>query len=174
MSETTLPYTPNEPPFEKGIYLVCYKGTSILDKLIRIAKANSPYYQDSRRELNQEIEKAYTHVGLWIVEDTISTLPEEIEYMACREDAGVMEYTEPSTDIDLYKLNLETVDTTIIQEFFEVTQYTRGSMITDMGYAFLAHPNTLGSVEWVARALNLAFPKKYTITRLVEFTQLTE
>ncbi len=162
------------PPYSKGHYLVCYKGNSILDKLIKIVKKHSPFFQDPKKELNQEIEQLYTHVGILILPEDIDDLPSEVTYLACREDAGVMEYTEPRKDIDVYKINLETVDTEVIEYFFNRTQYLHGSMITDMGYRHLAHPGTLGSVDWVAMALNLAFPKKYTITRLIEFSQLKE
>lgn len=167
-------YKPALPPYSKGHYLVCYKGNSILDKLIKIVKKHSPFFQDPNKELNQEIEQLYTHVGILILPEDISDLPKEVTYLACREDAGVMEYTEPREDIDIYKINLETVDTEVIQYFFNRTQYLHGSMITDMGYRHLAHSGTLGSVDWVAMALNLAFPKKYTITRLIEFSQMKE
>ena len=167
-------YKPALPPYSKGHYLVCYKGNSILDKLIKIVKKHSPFFQDPNKELNQEIEQLYTHVGILILPEDINDLPKEVTYLACREDAGVMEYTEPRKDIDVYKINLKTVDTEVIEYFFNRTQYLHGSMITDMGYRHLAHPGTLGSVDWVAMALNLAFPKKYTITRLIEFSQLEE
>lgn len=167
-------YKPALPPYSKGYYLVCYKGNSILDKLIKIVKKHSPFFLDPTKELNQEIEQLYTHVGILVLPEDISDLPKEVTYLACREDAGVMEYTEPREDIDIYKINLETVDTEVIQYFFNRTQYLHGSMITDMGYRHLAHPGTLGSVDWVAMALNLAFPKKYTITRLIEFSQMKE
>lgn len=167
-------YKPALPPYPKGYYLVCYKGNSILDKLIKIVKKHSPFFQDINKELNQEIEQLYTHVGILILPEDVDDLPKEVTYLACREDAGVMEYTEPREDIDIYKINLETVDTEVIQYFFNRTQYLHGSMITDMGYRHLAHPGTLGSVDWVAMALNLAFPKKYTITRLIEFSQMKE
>lgn len=165
---------PALPPYSKGYYLVCYKGNSILDKLIKIVKKHSSFFQDPNKELNQEIEQLYTHVGILILPEDVDDLPSDVTYLACREDAGVMEYTEPRKDIDVYKINLKTVDTEVVEYFFNRTQYLHGSMITDMGYRHLAHPGTLGSVDWVAMALNLAFPKKYTITRLIEFSQLEE
>lgn len=155
------------------IYLVCNKGnTSIFDKLIKIIKQHSTEHIPKHKEIDPEIEKKYTHVGLC----QLNTIPTEgtITYYACREDAGVMEYTESVEDLDLYKINLNTVDWEVINNFYNNSWIREGSMITDMGYPLLAKPHTMGSVEWVAVALNLAFPKKYSITKLINFAQLEE
>ena len=123
--------------------------------------------------LSKILNSDYTHVGLWIVPQDMP-VPEEITYYACREDAGVMEYTEAYTDVDLYKINMPTVKPSHIEKFFEKTQYKRGSMIGDMGYRHLMHEGSMSSVEWVAAALNLAFPCKYTINKLIDFANLEE
>lgn len=123
--------------------------------------------------LSKILNSDYTHVGLWVVPENMP-VPEEITYYACREDAGVMEYTEAYTDVDLYKINMPTVKPSHIEKFFEKTQYKRGSMIGDMGYRHLMHEHSMSSVEWVAAALNLAFPCKYTINKLVDFANLEE
>lgn len=123
--------------------------------------------------LSKILNSDYTHVGLWIVPQDMP-VPEEITYYACREDAGVMEYTEAYTDVDLYKINMPTVKPSHIEKFFEKTQYKRGSMIGDMGYRHLMHEGSMSSVEWVASALNLAFPCKYTINKLIDFANLEE
>ena len=123
--------------------------------------------------LSKILNSDYTHVGLWVVPENIP-IPKEITYYACREDAGVMEYTEAYTDVDLYKINMPTVKPCHVEKFFEKTQYKRGSMIGDMGYRHLMHEHSMSSVEWVAAALNLAFPCKYTINKLIDFANLEE
>ena len=123
--------------------------------------------------LSKILNSDYTHVGLWIVPEN-TPIPEEITYYACREDAGVMEYTEAYTDVDLYKINMPTVKPYHVEKFFEKTRYMRGSMIGDMGYRHLMHEHSMSSVEWVAAALNLAFPCKYTINKLIDFANLEE
>ena len=85
-----------------------------------------------------------------------------------------MEYTEAYTDVDLYKINMPTVKPYHVEKFFEKTRYKRGSMIGDMGYRHLMHEHSMSSVEWVAAALNLAFPCKYTINKLIDFANLEE
>ena len=123
--------------------------------------------------LSKILNSDYTHVGLWIVPEN-TPIPEEITYYACREDAGVMEYTEAYTNVDLYKINMPTVKPYHVEKFFEKTRYMRGSMIGDMGYRHLMHEHSMSSVEWVAAALNLAFPCKYTINKLIDFANLEE
>ena len=123
--------------------------------------------------LSKILNSDYTHVGLWVVPENTS-IPEEITYYACREDAGVMEYTEAYTDVDLYKINMPTVKPYHVEKFFEKTRYMHGSMIGDMGYRHLMHEHSMSSVEWVAAALNLAFPRKYTINKLIDFANLEE
>ena len=123
--------------------------------------------------LSKILNSDYTHVGLWIVPAN-TPIPEEITYYACREDAGVMEYTEAYTDVDLYKINMPTVKPCHVEKFFEKTRYMHGSMIGDMGYRHLMHEHSMSSVEWVAAALNLAFPCKYTINKLIDFANLEE
>ena len=123
--------------------------------------------------LSKILNSDYTHVGLWVVPENMP-VPEEITYYACREDAGVMEYTEAYTDVDLYKINMPTVKPNHVEKFFEKTRYKRGSMIGDMGYRHLMHEHSMSSVEWVAAALNLAFPCKYTINKLIDFANLEE
>ena len=123
--------------------------------------------------LSKILNSDYTHVGLWIVPEN-TPIPKEITYYACREDAGVMEYTEAYTDVDLYKINMPTVKPYHVEKFFEKTRYMRGSMIGDMGYRHLMHEHSMSSVEWVAAALNLAFPCKYTINKLIDFANLEE
>lgn len=123
--------------------------------------------------LSRILNSDYTHVGLWVVPENIP-IPKEITYYACREDAGVMEYTEAYTDVDLYKINMPTVKPYHVKKFFEKTRYMRGSMIGDMGYRHLMHEHSMSSVEWVAAALNLAFPCKYTINKLIDFANLEE
>ena len=123
--------------------------------------------------LSKILNSDYTHVGLWVVPAN-TPVPEEITYYACREDAGVMEYTEAYTDVDLYKINMLTVKPNHVKKFFEKTQYKHGSMIGDMGYRHLMHEGSMSSVEWVAAALNLAFPCKYTINKLIDFANLEE
>lgn len=123
--------------------------------------------------LSRILNSDYTHVGLWVVPENMP-VPEEITYYACREDAGVMEYTEAYTDVDLYKINMPTVKPCHVEKFFEKTRYKRGSMIGDMGYRHLMHEHSMSSVEWVAAALNLAFPCKYTINKLIDFANLEE
>ena len=123
--------------------------------------------------LSKILNSDYTHVGLWVVPENTS-IPKEITYYACREDAGVMEYTEAYTDVDLYKINMPTVKPYHVEKFFEKTRYKRGSMIGDMGYRHLMHEHSMSSVEWVAAALNLAFPCKYTINKLIDFANLEE
>lgn len=123
--------------------------------------------------LSKILNSDYTHVGLWVVPEN-TPIPKEITYYACREDAGVMEYTEAYTDVDLYKINMPTVKPCHVEKFFEKTRYKRGSMIGDMGYRHLMHEHSMSSVEWVAAALNLAFPCKYTINKLIDFANLEE
>ena len=123
--------------------------------------------------LSRILNSDYTHVGLWVVPEN-TPIPTEITYYACREDAGVMEYTEAYTDVDLYKINMPTVKPYHVEKFFEKTRYMRGSMIGDMGYRHLMHEHSMSSVEWVAAALNLAFPHKYTINKLIDFANLEE
>ena len=123
--------------------------------------------------LSKILNSDYTHVGLWVVPEN-TPIPKEITYYACREDAGVMEYTEAYTDVDLYKINMPTVKPYHVEKFFEKTRYMRGSMIGDMGYRHLMHEHSMSSVEWVAAALNLAFPCKYTINKLIDFANLEE
>lgn len=123
--------------------------------------------------LSKILNSDYTHVGLWVVPEN-TPVPEEITYYACREDAGVMEYTEAYTDVDLYKINMPTVKPCHVEKFFEKTRYMHGSMIGDMGYRHLMHEHSMSSVEWVAAALNLAFPCKYTINKLIDFANLEE
>lgn len=123
--------------------------------------------------LSKILNSDYTHVGLWVVPAN-TPVPKEITYYACREDAGVMEYTEAYTDVDLYKINMPTVKPYHVEKFFEKTRYKHGSMIGDMGYRHLMHEHSMSSVEWVAAALNLAFPWKYTINKLIDFANLEE
>ena len=131
------------------MYLVCYKGDSIFDSLIKIMT-----------------EETYTHVGLALGE------PEgnKITYYASREDEGVAEYTDPLTDVDLYKLNNLRDKHTL--EYFNETKGTKGSLITDCGYRNLKDFDAIGTTEWVAQALDLGFPEKYTIQDLINYSEL--
>lgn len=136
---------------KKKLYLICYKGEGIFDKLIRIITKGK-----------------YTHVGL-ATEDTISG--NEISYMACREDFGTAIYSEPKEDIDMFEIHLK--DSREPMCFYNGTKYVlEGSMISDMGYPALKREGTMGSVEWVANALYLGHPEKYSIDKLIEFSKL--
>ena len=152
------------------IYLVCYKGNSIFDKLIRIFTRHK-----------------YTHVGLATEVDG-----EDITYYAARYDAGVREYTEPSEDVDTYLVHLK--NDVGVKEFFNKTKGQYGSFVKDINHPELAntpwlrfdlkktahdywrHPDKSepgwGSVEWVAKALNLGMPHRYTIDKLIEFANM--
>ena len=132
------------------MYLVCYKGDSIFDSLIRIMT-----------------EDTYTHVGLALGEPESNN----ITYYASREDNGVAEYTEPLSDVDLYKLNNPRDKHTL--EYFNETKGTKGSLIADCGYRWLKDKEAIGTTEWCAKALDLGFPHKYTIEDLIEFANIT-
>lgn len=154
-----------------NLYLVCFKGDSIqrsiFDRLIRIFTKHK-----------------YTHVGL-----TTDISGDNITYYAARYDAGVREYTEPKSDIDTYLIHLKT--DAGITDFFHCTEGDDGSFVKDINHPELAnmpmrvrldkytphqywrHPdkseNGWGTVEWVASALGLAMPYRYTIDKLIEF-----
>ena len=156
------------------IYLVCFKGSSIeksiFDRLIRIFTKHK-----------------YTHVGL-----TTDISGDNITYYAARYDAGVREYTESKEDVDTYLIHLK--NDVGIKEFFEKTEGNDGSFVKDINHPELAnmprrmvldnyspqhywrHPdiseNGWGTVEWVACALGLAMPFRYTIDKLIEFANL--
>ena len=131
------------------------------------------YPKPFEHELARILNTDYTHVGLYIPSKNESN-PSEITYYACREDAGVMEYTESADDLVLYPINMHTVRPDAIRHFFKHTQFMRGSLIGDMGYRILMHEHSMSSVEWVAKALNLGFPHKYTINKLIEFSKLED
>lgn len=146
------------------------------EHILNVLPKNYPVHKSPRPIevlLSKILNSDYTHVGLWVVPEN-TPVPEEITYYACREDAGVMEYTEAYTDVDLYKIKMPTVKPCHVKKFFEKTQYKHGSMIGDMGYRHLMHEHSMSSVEWVAAALNLAFPFKYTINKLIDFANLEE
>ena len=136
------------------LHLVCYKGDSIFDKLIRIIT-----------------QKEYTHVGL-VASDTIDETAEDITYMACREEAGLCNYTVPMEEVDIYEIHLQD-SRHALYLFGEECNKLYGSMIADMGYPELHKPNSMGSVEWVARALMLGLPKRYTIDKLIAYANIT-
>ncbi len=127
------------------------------------------FWAYSRKDLNTD----YTHVGIYIPEENV-TDPEDIDYYACREDAGVQLYTESAADVDLIKVNLRSADSVAILRFAEETKFLNGSMIADMGYPMLRKEGSMGSVEWVAYAFNLAFPERYTINKLIQFAKSSE
>lgn len=85
-------------------------------------------------------------------------------------DSGVFLYEEPSSKFDFYEIHLKK-PRDMNQEMMNLK--CDGSMIADMGYKHLSRFGCMGSAEWVARALNLGFPDKYTITKLIEFAQET-
>lgn len=159
------------------IYLVCSKGEcSIFDQLIKIMKQTPKRCNVCQRAYDpkpnphvpdNEIEKRYTHVGLYLPNENI-TDPEIVQYWACREEAGVFQYEEPADKFDFYEIHLKKPKD-MNHKAFDLK--CDGSMITDMGYRHLKNDFTMGSAEWVAIALNLGFPHKYTITKLIEFAQ---
>lgn len=173
-------------------YLICYKGNaSIFDKLIRIIKTSlkakhtpveipgqlnifpppprPPMPEEIRLAL--EINTDYTHVGIWVPSADIAD-PEEITYYACREDAGVQQYTESVSDVDIIEIKPKNNTHIHLAKFAEATKFIEGSMISDMGYRELRKKGTMSSVEWVAAALDLAFPAKYTINKLIRYANM--
>jgi hypothetical protein len=161
------------------IYLACSKGEcSIFDQLIKIMKQTPKRCNVCQRAYDpkpnphipdNETEKRYTHVGLYIP-STDTTDPEIIQYWACREEAGVFQYEEPADKFDFYEIHLKK-PRDMWHKAMEL--HCEGSMISDMGYQHLKRDNCMGSAEWAAYALNLGFPSKYTITKLIEFAQET-
>ena len=161
------------------IYLVCSKGDcSIFDQLIKIMKQTPQRCSVCTRRYDprpnphipdNSTERAYTHVGLYIP-TTDTTDPEIVQYWACREEAGVFQYEEPADKFDFFEIHLKK-PRDMNQEMMNLK--CDGSMIADMGYKHLSRFGCMGSAEWVARALNLGFPDKYTITKLIEFAQET-
>lgn len=164
------------------ISLVCYKGDSIIDKLIRIVRKHYvPKYHcnvprkhilvehtDSYCLVHPEPEQTiYTHVGIALNENITDT---EVKYMASREDAGVLVYTADKSDVDIYPIYLK--DSRIVLPYFDKTFGTSGSMIADMGYPNLKAKGTIGSEEWVARALGLGIPERYTQEDLIRFANM--
>lgn len=180
------------------IYLMCSKGEcSIFDQLIKIMKQVPRRCDVCKRgwdpkvdtllppppihfvpwghpppgrfhyDLTDATEMLYTHVGLYLPSENI-TDPEIVQYWACREEAGVFLYEEPADKFDFYEIHLKKPKD-MNHKAFDLK--CDGSMITDMGYRHLKNDFTMGSAEWVARALNLGFPSKYTITKLIEFAQ---
>lgn len=138
-------------------YLVCYKGdSSIFDKLIRIVK---------------DTDNTYTHVGIYVPTETV-TDPESISYYACREDAGVALYTEDTDQLDLYEIKPKNNRCIHVEAAVEESKYLKGSMIADMGYRELRARGSMSSTEWVACVLDLAFPPKYTISKLIDYANL--
>ena len=134
------------------VNLVCYKGTQdIFDRLIRIMRGKSV---------------PYTHVGLCLTDPS----DDSITYMASREDGGVNTYTVPLTEVDLYPLPAKSED--YILRYFDKTKGTSGSLITDCGYRNLKDFDAIGTTEWVAQALDLGFPEKYTIQDLINYSEL--
>lgn len=157
-----------------NLYLVCFKGDSIkksiFDRLIRIFTKHK-----------------YTHVGL-----TTDISGDDITYYASRYDAGVREYTESKEDVDTYLIHLRS--DIGIKEFFNKTEGQDGSFVKDINHPELAnmprchvladytsrqywrHPdkseNGWGTVEWTAKALDLAMPHRYTIDKLIEFANM--
>lgn len=162
------------------IYLVCSKGDcSIFDQLIKIMKQTPQRCSVCTRRYDPKpnphipdnpTERAYTHVGLYIP-TTDTTDPEIVQYWACREEAGVFEYEEPADKFDFFEIHLKKPKD-MNHKAFDLK--CDGSMITDMGYRHLKNDFTMGSAEWVAIALNLGFPHKYNITKLIEFAQETD
>ena len=162
------------------IYLVCSKGDcSIFDQLIKIMKQTPKRCEVCLRNYDPKpnphmpdnsTERLYTHVGLYIP-TTDTTDPEIVQYWACREEAGVFEYEEPADKFDFFEIHLKKPKD-MNHKAFDLK--CDGSMITDMGYRHLKNDFTMGSAEWVAIALNLGFPHKYNITKLIEFAQETD
>ena len=159
------------------IYLACSKGEcSIFDQLIKIMKQTPKRCEVCTRNYDPKpnphmpdnsTERLYTHVGLYLP-STNTTDPEIVQYWACREEAGIFLYEEPASKFDFYEVHLKK-PRDMNQE--AMTWRFDGSMISDMGYNHLSKPMCMGSAEWTARALNLGFPEKYTITKLIEFAQ---
>lgn len=155
------------------VYLVCFSKPTkehIYDELINI------FVKNDIRNIYED--KVYTHVGL-----TYEPNEEQIMYYACRYDFGVGVYVEDRADVDIFEIPLRYGYEPYIDEYFDLTEDMPGSFLKDINQGWLEnnnlpltprpHDNTYshGSVEWVARALDLGFPERYTIKDLIRFAK---
>lgn len=185
------------------IYLMCSKGEcSIFDQLIKIMKQVPRRCDICKRgwdpkvdtllppppvhfvpwghpppgrfhyDLTDATEMLYTHVGLYLPSENI-TDPANVQYYACREEAGVFLYEEPLSKFDVFEVHLKKPKDCDVDLFYQKTKNVEGSMIADMGYRNLMRDGCMSSAEWTARALNLGFPEKYTIHKLIDFAAET-
>lgn len=156
-----------KPDFYKGIFIPPLHEPPHLNNLLPRGYPVHDYHPIP------DINSDYTHVGLLVAHKNM-LIPEEITYYACREDNGVSIYSEPIKCVDLFDLKHLTVPVKQIDSFYNKTKNIEGSVVGDMGYRIMMRPNSMSSIEWVARALNLGFPKRYTINKLIKFSKIEE
>ena len=156
-----------KPDFYKGVFIPPLHEPPHLKNLLPIGYPVHDYHPIP------DINSDYTHVGLLVAHKNM-LIPEEITYYACREDNGVSIYSEPIKCVDLFDLKHLTVPVKQIDSFYNKTKNIEGSVVGDMGYRIMMRPNSMSSIEWVARALNLGFPKRYTINKLIKFSKIEE
>jgi hypothetical protein len=156
-----------KPDFYKGVFIPPLHEPPHLKNLLPRGYPVHDYHPIP------DINSDYTHVGLLVAHKNM-LIPEEITYYACREDNGVFLYSEPTKYVDLFDLKHLTVPVKQIDSFYNKTKNIEGSVVGDMGYRIMMRPNSMSSIEWVARALNLGFPKRYTINKLIKFSKIEE
>lgn len=128
------------------MYLVCYKGNNIFDRLTRLFTS-----------------KGITHVGIALEEP----IDGNITYLALRYDKDSSSYTEPVSDVELYPIRLRTKEQVEAKYSKLKAVY---SLQGDIGYR--SEVNRMSSYEYVARLLDLGCPERYKLEDLIRFTQL--
>lgn len=128
------------------MYLVCYKGNNIFDRLTRVFT-----------------EKDITHVGLALEEP----VNDNITYLALRYANDCSSYTEPVSDVELYPIRLRTKEQ-VEAKYSKIKPIY--SLQGDIGYR--PEFGRMSSYEYVARLLDLGCPERYKLEDLIRFTQL--
>lgn len=133
-----------------GLYLVADKSNDIFGTISKIFTGNQ-----------------YGHIGLAILEEEPTDV---ISAFMSSERAGVRVYDVDVADADIQRINWIYYPEKII-EYFQSVEGTAGSLTKDIGQPKRADQLSIGNLEFVTKALGLAYPERWNMHEILRVSK---
>jgi hypothetical protein len=133
-----------------GLYLVADKSTDIFGKISQIFTKNQ-----------------YGHIGLAIIDEQPT---EDIPTFMSSERAGVRVYDIGIDECDIQRINWIYYPENIIK-YFKSVEGTAGSLTKDIGQPKRADQLSIGNLEFVTKALGLAYPERWNMHEILRVSK---
>lgn len=133
-----------------GLYLVADKSNDIFGNISKIFTKNP-----------------YGHIGLAVLDEEPTDV---ISAFMSSERAGVRVYDIDVVDADIQRINWIYYPENIIK-YFQSVEGTAGSLTKDIGQPKRADQLSIGNLEFVTKALGLAYPERWNMHEILRVSK---